>query len=351
MGMTGTGLSGVVGLQATEDDPSRSEPPPNKVGEAPEEEEAPPEIPAIADLGGVLTPRGVFVLEPSVAYSTSQTNRFVFSGTGLASALLIGAISATDADRDTWVTGFGLRYGITNRLEVEARIPYVRRDDRQTNLIPSEDDDIRIERDLTDSGLGDIQFGLHYQLNRGLDGWPYFVGNLRIKSDTGTGPFDVSRDEQGLQQELATGSGFWSVQPSLTMIFPSDPAVFYGNISYLYNIEDDVNEVVNTGVGPALFGTVDPGDSIGMSFGVGLGLNQRSSFNLGYEHQYVLKTETEVEGINFKGETLQVGSFQFGLSYSLSQNTGMNLSLAIGATDDAPDMQATLRFPMTFESF
>ena len=33
-------------------------------------------------------------------------------------------------------------------------------------------------------GLGDIEASLRYQVNKGLDGWPIFVGNLRVKSDT-----------------------------------------------------------------------------------------------------------------------------------------------------------------------
>jgi hypothetical protein len=359
--------AGQRGLQATEDpdaageegslpeapkskaDPS--EPPSERVGEGPEEPDAPPEIPVIADLGGVLTPRGVFVLEPGINFSTNQLNRFVFSGTGLATALLIGQISAADADRDTFVSSLGARYGVTSRFEVDLKLPFVRRNDRQTNLIPSEDDDIRIERDLDGSGLGDIELGLHYQLNRGTNGWPFFIGNLRVKSDTGEGPFDISRDARGLESELPTGSGFWSIQPSLTAIFPADPAVFYANISYLFNLSEDVDQIVNTGAGPALFSEIDPGDSIGASFGVGIGLNQRSSFNLGYEHQFIQKTKSTINDIDFEGETLQVGSFQFGLSYSMSERTGLNLALSIGATEDAPDMQVSLRVPVAFEWF
>ena len=34
----------------------------------------------------------------------------------------IGVIEASDADRDTFATTFALRYGLTNRLEVEARV-------------------------------------------------------------------------------------------------------------------------------------------------------------------------------------------------------------------------------------
>jgi len=339
------------GTQAGPDDPQRSEPPREKVGEAPPEADTPPEIPAIADLGGVLTPRGVFVIEPAVQFSTQTLNRFVFSGTGLAPGLLLGQISATDADRTTFLSSLGIRYGVTNRLELNVKVPYVRRDDRQTDLIPSEADDVRIERNLRGSGIGDIEFGAHYQINQGNDGWPFFVGNVRVKSDTGVGPFQVNRDELGLETELPTGSGFWAVQPSVTAIYPTDPAVFYGNLSYLFNMQTSVDAIVNTGAGPAFFGKVDPGDAIGMSFGMGIGLNQRSSFNLGYDHQYVLASESVINGVRFHGETLQVGSFLFGLSYSVNETTGINLNVSMGATADAPDMQLGLRVPTSFDWF
>src|SRR6185295_9692462 len=103
------------------------------------------------------------------------------------------------------------------------------------------------------------------------------------KSDTGTGPFDVPIDENsGLEKELPTGSGFWAVQPSLSWIAPSDPAVFFGNFSYLWSLERDTN---------ARFGRIDPGDAIGVSLGGAVGLNERTSLSLGYEHYVVLNTK------------------------------------------------------------
>jgi len=36
-----------------------------------------------------------------------------------------------------------------------------------------------------------VEVGAHYQINHGQDGWPYFIGNLRYKSNTGKGPFEV----------------------------------------------------------------------------------------------------------------------------------------------------------------
>lgn len=312
------------------------------VGEAPtEEKEQRPEVAALVEVGGVLTPKGTLVLEPAFSFSHSSLNRFVFQGIEIVDAVLIGLIEASDADRDTLTASVTGRVGVTNRLEFEAKVPYVYRKDRVTNLILSSN--TTNKSDLDANGIGDVEFGAHYQINSGQGGWPYFVANIRIKSDTGTSPFEVSRDANGIEQELATGSGFWGVQPSVTAIFPSDPAVFYANLGYLWNIERDVDRTI----GGNLISTVDPGDNISFSFGMGFGINERASFNLGYEHNFILETTTIINGAKSGSETLQVGSLVLGLSYRLSDTVGLSLSVSVGATTDAPDATLSFRVPIS----
>src|SRR5690606_38724517 len=93
--------------------------------------------------------------------------------------------------------------------------------------------------------LGDIEVAARYQLTDGTDRRPYLIGGLRVKSRTGKDPFDVETDcitrcdgpdrGTGLPLRLPTGSGFYSLQPSLTWLMPSDPAVFFGSVSYTHN--------------------------------------------------------------------------------------------------------------------
>ncbi|MGP1397141.1 MAG: transporter [Inquilinaceae bacterium] len=321
------------------------------VGEPPSDDAdtSPPEIQAIPELGGVLTPRGVMVLEPSIEYTQSAVNRFTFRGVEVVEAVLLGVIEATDADRDSITAAATARYGITDRLEVDVRVPYTYRNDRLTTLInPAETGDpVSVTDEVDAMGLGDIEAALHYQINNGRDGWPFFVANLRGKSTTGEGPFDVDRDSFGVQQELATGSGFYSIEPSITAIYPTDPAVFFANIGYTWNIKDDVD----TFVGEAFIGEVDPGDTIGVSFGMGIGLNERASFTLGYQHDFVNGTETEINGVDFESESLDVGSLLFGMSYRLTDSLRLNVNTNIGVTEDAPDVQVTVRLPFRFQAF
>ena len=174
-----------------------------------------PQVQAIPDIGGVLTAPGKLVIDTSLQYSHSSLNRFTFKGVEILSSFAIGLLEAEDADRDTSVATVTGRMGLTPRLEAELRIPFVSRRTEVTALIPGieggDGESISVTEKLSDSGLGDMGAALHYQLNRGGNGYPYFIGNLIYKSTTGEGPFEVDRNEQGLETELAMGSGFHSV--------------------------------------------------------------------------------------------------------------------------------------------
>lgn len=312
------------------------------VGRAPAKpvQAKPPEIAAdIFDQRGVLTPRGSFIIEPSLQYTHSSVNRVALEGFTIIPAITIGLIDIREVNRNTFAAALAGRFGVSDRLEIEARVPYIYRGDSTVTrelATPTTGDEVF---DVNGSNIGDVEVALHYQFNRGLNGWPFLIGNLRVKSDTGTSPFDVDIDPRsGLQEELPTGSGFWAVQPSITAIYPSDPAVFFGNLSYLYNIERDVGED---------FGDIDPGDVIGVNLGMGFSLNERASWSVGYEHNVILKTEQNGSTLP-NSQVLQVGSLLFGYSFRLNERRNINFSLGVGATEDAPDVQMTLRVPTRY---
>lgn len=311
------------------------------VGEAPPPSESPEQrVAAVPEGQGVLTRAGNLIFEPSFEYTRSSTNRLVFRGIELIPGIQIGLIEATDADRDTLVGTASLRYGISDRLEAEIRVPYLYRNDR-IEVVQQRDEGIVRSIALRENGIGDAEFSLRYQFNRPVGQKPIFVGTLRVKSDTGKGPFEVGYDEFGVATGLATGSGFWAVQPGLNFLMPSDPAVIYGGVAYLYHIPRNVNELV----GDVMIGRVDPGDAVSANIGFGFALNPRFSFSLGYRHNYIFPTKTEIGDTHQKSNYLHVGSLNFGMSYRLTQRDVINLGFEIGVTEDAPDVSITLRMP------
>ena len=105
-----------------------------------------------------MTPAGHLTFEPAIEYSHASANRFTFRGVELQEAILIGVIEASDADRDFVSASATFRLGVTNRLEVEARIPVIYRSDNLTFSIPVlGEEDIERSESLTGFGIGDVE--------------------------------------------------------------------------------------------------------------------------------------------------------------------------------------------------
>ncbi|NIA67450.1 transporter [Pelagibius litoralis] len=301
------------------------------------------DVSGVQDIGGVLTRKNHLVFEPSVEYENTSSTRFFFDGVEIIETVLVGDIEVSDADRQSITAAGTLRYGLTSRSEIEVKVPFVYRNDDVTQEVIGAGGATTSSLDA--ANIGDIEVSGRYQLNSGRDDWPIFVANARIKSNTGRGPFDVSRDADGIETELSTGSGFWAIQPGLTMIYPTDPAVFFANVSYTHSFGEDVDETI----GGAEVGNVQPGDVVGFGFGMGFSLNEKASFSVGYAHDFVFETEQEIDGVTFESESFEVGRLSLGFSYALSNNINVNLNTQIGVTDDAPDVVLTLRTPLTFD--
>lgn len=351
---SGRGAGGDRVAQAGDGGPAPAPPPPDRqapqtVGQAPERKDtAPPAVAPIFEAPGVLTPKGKWVVEPGLEYSYSSSNRVSVIGFEIFPTLLIGVLDIRTANRSSYVASLTARYGVTKRLELEAKVPYVWRDEtlqtREFLAASFTDDTFNASGDA----LGDVELAARYQFNTGGMEKPYYVGTLRLKTRTGTDQFEVERDPDlprgsGRFRELPTGTGFYGLRPELTVIYPSDPVVFFGSVNYLWNIER--NDVVDR-AGQS-FGDIDPGDAVGFNFGMGLALNERASFSIGYEH--TIYGKTKVDGRTPEDElVVQIGLLQMGYSYRLTSRTNLNLSLGIGATKDAPDVQINLRLPTMF---
>lgn len=311
------------------------------VGEKPTKQQTRPNVPVVPEKGGVLTPKGSIVLEPSLQYEHSNTTRVATGGVNILDTILIGIFEATQADRDTFTAAVSARAGVTNRLELGVKVPYVYRNDSIINTVVSSGS-AEARRNVEGHNLGDIELSGHYQLNSGVDNWPILVSNLRVKTTTGKGPYDVSRSSDGQENQLATGSGFWGIEPSVTALFPSDPVVFFGNLGYLWNIGTDINKTV----GGNYIGHVNPGDAVRASVGMGIALNDKTSLALGYSHDYVFKTTSEIDGVQQNASSLNVGVLNLGANYKVSDWTQVNFTVGVGVTDDAPDISLLARVPI-----
>jgi hypothetical protein len=328
------------------------------VGKPPPRDSRPPAVAPLFEQPGVLTPRGKFVLEPSLQFGYSSSNRVALVGYTVIPALLIGLIDVREVKRNTVTAAMTGRVGITNRLEAELKLPYVYRSDSTVSRELFTGTATERVFDTSGRAIGDVEAAVRYQLNNGGADKPYFVGGLRFKSRTGRDPFEVVTDctrrcigdnvsGTGLPLDLPTGSGFYSLQPSMTWLLPSDPGVFFGSVSYLHNFKRaNVSRLVLGGEREPL-GEIKPGDAFGFNFGMGLALNDKASLSLGYDHSTIARTRQN--GVAVPGSVrTQLGTLLVGFSYRLNEKRSVNVAVGAGLTRDTPDVSLTVRVPTNF---
>ncbi len=329
---------------------------PEPVGQAPEGDNVGPlSVARILELPGVLTQKGMLVVEPSIAYSSSSSLRVSLVGYTIIPAILIGLIDVRDVRRNTFTGALRAAYGVTNRFEIEGRIPYLYRSDSAVGreYLQGGSFDSTVFNG-SGHGIGDVEVTARYQLNEGGLDKPYYVGSLRFKSRTGRDPYEGVFTNtlpgfrgEAVQTELPTGSGFYGLQGGLTVLYPSDPVVLFGSVNYLYSFaRDDVTLRFDDGSTTNL-GKVSPGGIAGFNFGVGLGLNEKMSLSLGYDQSSV--EPTKVNGKKAEDAVrLQLGTMLVGFSYRRTPTSNLNFTLGVGVTRDAPDVTLSLRYPMSF---
>ena len=326
-----------------------------RVGTAPADVDRAPEVAVLGMEGSVVTRRGQLTAEAQLDYTRADRNRAIFRGIELVESVLVGVFDVNESRQDVLTAALGLRYGLTDKLEVGARLPFVYRSDASI-LAPiagstNNDGAATIDSSAKGRGIGDIELSARYQLAGARRGWPFLIANLQAVAPTGTSPFSVPRDESGRALRAATGAGFYGVSPSITAILSTDPAVLFGTLGYTWNAP----RTVMTRIPPVQIDRVDPGDALSASVGIGISLNQRLSFNLGYAHSWAFGTKTWTRAYNNQGNLgpemtsksrdLQIGRFLFGVTYRASDRASINWSVEVGATDDAPDVRTVLRIP------
>ncbi|WP_193742837.1 transporter [Sphingobium bisphenolivorans] len=328
-----------------------------EVGSRPEEKTNPPEVAVLADQGSIMTTAGRITIEPSIEYSHADRNRFVFRGIEVPQSVLVGVFDINESRQDILTAAIAGRLGVTSRLEIGARVPFVYRSDKAV-LVPLANDQVTIDTSANGTGIGDIELSARYQLTDGSGGWPFLIAGVQAIIPTGKDPFSVPRDTLGNATKAATGAGFWGVSPNVTMLMPSDPATIFASVGYTFNFGKDVDERI----GDILIGRVKPGGAPNATVGLGIALNPELSLSFAYAHTWQFGTDTtfrqytrpnnlgpEVLGAPFTRKTRdqQIGRFLFGLGYRVNPRTTINWTVEMGATDDASDIRTTLRIPFT----
>ncbi len=333
-----------------------------QVGAPPTEEVEPANVAVLGDQGGIISRAGRVLIEPTLEYGRTDRNRFVFRGIEVPQSVLVGVFDINESRQDILTASLVGRFGVTSRLELSGRLPWVYRSDTAV-LVPLVQNPPQsgagtVNTSANGSGIGDVEFQARYQLADAKNGWPYLIGGVQVIAPTGSSPFELDRDPLGNATESATGSGFWAVSPSITALFPSDPATLFAVLGYTYNLPGKVD----FRSGDVQIDRVAPGGAPNATFGLGIALNERTSASFGYAHTWQFGTESTVrpisvnngietvgDPVDLKARDLQIGRLLFGISHRLTEKTTIDLLTEIGATGDAADVRTTLRIPFAIK--
>lgn len=318
------------------------QPQPLPPGAVPEEERPASEKPTeqlLLERGGVLLPAGTLQLEPSLEYMHTSGNQVSISGFTLFDAIVIGNISVDEINRDIVTAAATARYGLTDRIQVEARVPFVYRQD-STLFGKGAPDQVEVTNDAY--GLGDIELSSSYQPIIGNGGaLPDIILRSRVRLPTGKSAFDIDTEEVGTNravlEEPATGSGFYGIGGGATFVWRVDPVVFFSGGNITVNLKRSY-----------AVGDVDPGDVFEFFGGVNVSLSELVSINLSFDDQ--ISSVTTVDGDAVTGSAVNDARLILGTAVGVGSNTTLTFNAAAGLTADSPDFAFTISLPVTFSS-
>ncbi|HZW13354.1 MAG TPA: hypothetical protein VFF81_09220 [Noviherbaspirillum sp.] len=253
---------------------------------------------ALVRENGVLLPSGRFEVEPNLVYShsTASTNAF---------------------RRDAYGPALVLRAGLPGRSQIDVSIPYVF--ERRRNAGVTTDD----------SGIGDVTLGVSHQFMAERTSMPGLIGSLSYTASTGKNTLFENATP------VALGSGFDTVQASLTAIKRVDPLVFFGSYGFSHAYAEHYGGL-----------RIDPGNSHSLRFGTALATGPNTSLRAAFNVAFY--ESTRVGGVKVAASDDPSALLELGGSLVLSERTALDVLVGAGLTRNAPDYRITVALPVRF---
>ncbi len=218
-------------------------------------------------------------------------------------------LGARDRTLDFPVT---LRYGITNKLLGLVTVPVA----IGWAEIPGETKTTIHQT----AGLGDISFGLQYQVLTERVIRPDVALFLLAGSDTGKGGYLLPITLTPL------GTGFWQINPGISFVKTVDPVVLFGSLSYTHFFDR---------------AGFQPGEAINPVLGTGFAINDETAISFKLAGSFM--TWPRFHGDYF-GSLLTPFSFYFTVDKYITNNSYLEPVVGIGLTSDAPNFSFGLTY-------
>jgi hypothetical protein len=273
---------------------------------------------ALVARGALVLPEWSVEVVPSVDFSHNQTSGLVLATTPEGFTTVVTQRLRDDTIR----AALGLRVGLPWDNQVSVRVPYVMA--RESVALGDGS-----HSSQESHNMGDIDVELSHQFVREQSWRPDILGAILARIPTGDDPFSAAIPN------LASGSGTFGLKGRVTAVKSGDPMVFFGTLSYATNFSEE-----------EFFGEVDPGNTFGLELGAVLAVTPETSLTFAFAQDFTSKTE--VDGVAIQGTDQLSSVVQLGADFVLSPTVLMNTSLGIGITDDAPDYDFVVSFPVRF---
>lgn len=222
-------------------------------------------------------------------------------------------------------------YALWNNLTLSTGIPFV----YKYNKVGTSS-----EQDATD--FGDISLGVTWQPFKAGGRIPTTIFSLGASIPTGTSPYRID-----LNNNMATGAGYYGVSGGVSLSKVIDPLVTFGNLSYGYGFPENglsqhwsKNETLTK---------VEPGGTIGLAFGFGYALSYQASLNMSAQFGYALGSKYTINDTGtYNSGTSLSSSFNIGTGWRITPARSLYVSLGIGLSDGDPDVSLSIKLPFEF---
>ncbi|WP_116136410.1 hypothetical protein [Trinickia diaoshuihuensis] len=272
-------------------------------------------------------------------------------------AIFLGNINLGETKSHQVMADLDARYGLTDRISFDVDVPYVY---RHSNFIVGGAGGAASalsDASGNSSAIGDVNFGVYYQLLKESGSWPDVVASLRVKAPTGTSPFgiklvqvDPNNTSLVAPTKLPTGTGFWNVTAGVSVLKTYDPVVLFGSASYTYNLARSFSDISSV-QGQSQPAKVKLGDVFQGGAGVALAFSEKDSASVSYTMAIESQSKTQAPGQGWQkvpGSETVAAAVNFGLNHVVNKHLTINGSVSIGLTPDAPNFVFGVRFPYTF---
>lgn len=224
----------------------------------------------------------------------------------------------------TFTNSFTFDYGVWDNLTFSVRLPLVAKFDT--------------ERDTNAYSLGDISASLRYQPWASVAGKPVTTLYATLGLPTGDSPYDIN-----LNNDMSTGSGFYSLGFGGNMSYVVDPVVLFGSLGYTLNFANtDISQVR----GGRMLEKVEPGDTISASMGFAYALSYDVSLSTSYQMAYTLADEYYFSNETIEGTEQTSAVMNFSLGLRTAPDHIVNVNAGFGMTEDSPDVLLGISMPL-----